>query len=79
MYNSEELGRLFFTAHPESPHELDRQRFIRWSFARAREERGFDYEGFEGSGVPARLLAEYETVYSYIRTMVEMIRQRERL
>lgn len=76
---TDELKDLFLSGHPGSTHECDRERFLRYAFAAARENRGFDRVSLEGAGVGEPLIGEYETVYSWVRTLVSMQGRGERL
>ena len=79
MNDLSELKAAFFGGHPDSTHEYDRERFLRYAFAAAREKLAFDREAFVASGVRDPQIDEYERAYSWIRCIVSMQERGERL
>lgn len=77
--NTDELLHAFLSEHPDSTSTYDRERFIRYAFAGARDNRAFDKYAFEKAGVSNALIHDYETAYSWIRDIVEMTKRGERL
>lgn len=79
MSDLSELKAAFFGGHPDSTHEYDRERFLRYAFAAAREKLAFDRESFASAGVRDSLIHEYERAYSWIRCIVSMQERGEKL
>lgn len=64
---------LFLGASPNSPHPLDRKRFIKYAFDAARADLTLNERAFREAGVTEEYIKRYLEIYSWIRDIQEIL------
>lgn len=72
----EELKEQWLSAFPDSTHQYDKKRFIRYAIALARENGGLDYEEMKKRGVCPQRIVDYQREYEFLRDVLSVIDER---
>ena len=67
----------FLDHWPQSQNDCDRRRFLEYALEASAESRGFARQRFEACGkLTKEEIDEYESLYSWIRLLYEMLAER---
>lgn len=65
--NEKELLASFLSGHPGSDHLFDRERFLRYALACAKNNHNIDCENFRRHGLSEDKISEYLIAFGWIR------------
>lgn len=68
-----ELKEQWLSTFPDSHHELDQKRFIRYAIALAKDSGALDFEEMEKHGVSPRHIEEYQRQYEFLRYVLDVL------
>lgn len=68
-----DLLNQFLGFFPNSTHAADRKRFIKYAFDKARKQESLDISEFRNAGVSEKNIKMYESIYSWIRDIQELL------
>lgn len=71
--NTEELKQQWLSSFPNSGHELDLKRFIRYAIELAKENAALDHIEMERCGVSAQRIEEYQRMYEFLRIVLDVL------
>lgn len=71
-----ELKDQWLTAFPDSHHELDQKRFIRYAIALAKEGGALDFTEMGQHGISPRHREEYQRQYEFLRYVLDVLDER---
>ncbi len=65
--NEKELLASFLGGHPDSCHPLDRERFLLYALACAKNNHNIDCESIRNHGISEDKISEYQIAFEWIR------------
>ena len=68
-----ELKEQWLSAHPESSHERDLKRFVRYAVELAKVNGALDLEEMESRGISPRRREEYQRQYEFLRLVLDVL------
>lgn len=68
-----ELKEQWLSDHPESAHERDIKRFIRYAVKLAKENGQLDHAEMESRGISPRRREEYQRQYEFLRLVLDVL------
>lgn len=71
-----ELKEQWLSAHPDSAHERDIKRFIRYAVKLAKVNGQLDHAEMESRGVSPRRREEYQRQYEFLRLVLDVLDER---
>lgn len=71
-----ELKDHWLSAHPDSAHERDIKRFIRYAVELAKVNGQLDHAEMESRGVSPRRREEYQRQYEFLRLVLDVLDER---
>ena len=71
-----ELKDHWLSAHPDSAHERDVKRFIRYAVELAKVNGQLDHAEMESRGISPRRREEYQRQYEFLRLVLDVLDER---
>lgn len=68
-----ELKEQWLSAHPDSAHEKDVKRFIRYAIGLAKVNGALDHAEMESRGISPRHREEYQRQYEFLRLVLDVL------
>lgn len=72
----DELKESWLSAFPDSAHQIDTKRFIRYAIELARANGALDHSEMESRGISPRRREEYQRQYEFLRDVLEVLDER---